>query len=69
MQKYEFISYHISYCTLVVQVEKVLRSELQIGIKEKYNRTEEQGLKEAWDTVQIKVNQKRIDKERNSRQC
>jgi len=34
------------------EVETVLKRELSIGIQQKYNTTSEQGLKDAWDSVQ-----------------
>ncbi len=37
------------------EVERVLRRELKMGMKDKYNNTDEQGLKDAWDRVQRSV--------------
>ncbi len=38
-----------------LKVERVLKEELTTGIKDKYKADDQEGLREAWDTVQRKV--------------
>ncbi len=41
--------------SLVLQVERVLKEELTTGIKDKYKLDDQEGLRQAWDSVQRKV--------------